>query len=1331
MNIIFTSVRPILVSLLLAGCAAAQSPSFAQPHARVLESVSESTRVTFSGNIHPLVAASKTSKPADDGLPMEHMILFLKGDATQEAQLAQLIAQQHDPKSSLYHHFLTPQQFGSNFGVAKADLVKVTAWLQSHGLTVEETTAGNRAIVFSGMAAQVSEAFNTEIRQYTVGGANHYANASDPQIPSALAGTVGGVVKLHDFRHSAHISKMAPLTTKQLANPLFTYGSSHYLSPADYATLYDINPLYSAGIDGTGQTIAVIARSNINMSDVQTFRSDFGLKANNPQIVITNSDPGVLQGDSEETTLDTEWSGAVAPSATVKVIVSASTNSADGIDLASLYAVNNNVAPIVSLSYGSCEAAMGSSELAFYNSLWQQAAAQGQSVMVSSGDSGAAGCYGGSSSTGSGQGVNGLCSSPYATCVGGTEFVEGSNPGQYWLPGNNPVYGSAISYIPETVWNESGSNGGSGLWAGGGGTSIAYSKPTWQTGPGVPADGKRDVPDVSLTASGHDGYVVALYGGLYSISGTSASAPSFAGMMALVDQKAGARQGLANSVLYPLAAKQASGGAAVFHDTTTGNNSVPGVSGFSAAAGYDRATGLGSVDANLLVTHWTDASSAPSLSLSASATSLTVKVGQTVQTTVTTTASTSLKSAVTLSVTGAPSGLTATFASSTIASPGSGSSVLNVTAGTSVAPGTYSLTVKGTGGGQTATLVISVVVPAPTFSLTASATSVNVVAGNTAQVKITETPQNGFAATVALAVSGLPTGATAAFSPTVLSGAAGGTSTVTLTLAKTVKGGSYPLTVSATGGGVTESSSVTLVVTGVASCTLASSPASVTLIVGQKSSTQLSCGSAQGTFSGPLALSVSGTHSGVTAQASPTTLTPGSATTLTLSSASNTAAGSYSISVAVSGSGFTQTLAIPVTIPAPAFVLSTSATSVSAVAGGAAQMVVSTTPQNGFSASVSFSAAGFPTGVTAAFSSATAAATAGSTLTLTVATSVKAGSYPVTVTASGGGVTRTASVSLVVSVPPSCTLSANPSSVTVTAGQAASVQVSCGSVSGTFTEPLGLSVTGAPTGMTPTASSTTFAAGSSTTLTLSTSQSTAAGQYGLSIAVRGSGFTRTLAIPVTVSAANLFTLTAAQSSMTLKFGASGQVSVTSAHSGTFNAAVNLSLTGLPGGVTGSLSQSVLSAPGDGSTVATFTVASTAKPGTYSVMVTGTGGGITATAPLTLTIAAPSDFTLAVNVSSITIPQGGAGTVIVSTGNFTGGFNSTIVVTFSGIGNGMNWRVLGATTGNNMVNISDSFTAASYTPVGTYPVTITATGAGITHSVVVQMTVVAPSAQTHK
>jgi subtilase family serine protease len=964
--------------------------------------------------MHPLVAGSPSS-PVDDFTPMQHMILYLKGDTTQEAALAQLVAQQHDPKSPLYHQFLSPQNFASQFGVAKADMDKVTAWLESHGFKVEQQVAGQRAIIFSGTSGQVSEAFKTEIRQYKTAGSTHYANSSDPQIPAALADVVGGVVKLHNFQHSANISKFASVSNAQLANPNFTYGSSHYLSPADYATIYDISPLYSASINGAGQSVAVLARSNIYLSDIESFRSMFGLQANDPQIVITNSDPGIVDGDTVETTLDTEWSGAVASGANVKVIVSASTYTADGIDLSALYAVNNNVAPIVSLSYGSCEADMGSSELAFYNSLWQQAAAQGMTVLVSSGDSGAAGCQGGSSTAGSGRGVNGLCSSPYATCVGGTEFAEGNNPGQYWLPGNNAVYGSAVSYIPEAVWNESGSDGGSGLWAGGGGASIAYTKPSWQAGPGVPADGHRDVPDVSLSAAGHDGYLIALDGGLDSVGGTSAAAPSFAGLMALVDQKMNARQGLANATLYPLAATQAAGGPAVFHDITAGNNSVPGVTGYNAAAGYDPASGLGSVDAAQLVNHWSGAI-APTISLTASSSTLTVKTGQTVQTTITSKASSTLKSAVTLTVSGAPSGVTATFANKTIASPGSGSASLNVSASATAKPGSYTLTVTAQGGGQTASLALSIVIPTPSFSISASSTSLNVIAGNSGKISVTSTLQNGVVPSIALSASGVPSGVTATFSPASLSGTSNAVSSLTLAVSKTATPGTYALTVSAVSNGVTESVSLSLTVLTPPSCTLATNPANVTLTSGQSTSFAASCTAPQGGLSGSLTLSTSGLPADVTIQR-PSTLAVGSSGTLTLTSTLAAPGGSYHISLSVSGGGFTQTLSIPLTVTAPSiFTLTPTQGAVSVKAGGSGSMTLSSTRYGSFNSAVSLSVSGLPTGVTATFSKSAVPAPGSGTsvVTFAAASTAKAGSYKIVVTGTGSGQSQIVPVTLTI-----------------------------------------------------------------------------------------------------------------------------------------------------------------------------------------------------------------------------------------------------------------------------------------------------------------------------
>ena len=345
-------------------------------------------------------------------------------DAAQEDALTQLLDAQHNPESPYYHQWLTPEQYGERFGVSEADAAQVTAWLTSYGMEVEELTAGRRSIIFSGTAAEVESAFHTQIHTYKIGGEIHHANASDPEIPMAFAQVVGGVVSLHDFR-SKPMHNGARIST-----PVFTSGGSHYLAPADFATIYDLGPLYQQSINGNGQSGAIVARSNISVADVRQFRTSFGLPANDPQIIVNGSDPGIVSsGEETEADLEVEWSGAVAKDSVIKFVVSKSTSSSDGSYLSAQYIVSHNLAPVMSMSFGVCEAALGSSGNSFIDSLWQQAAAQGITVFVSSGDSGAAGCDSPSASRAThGRGVNGLCSTPYSVCVGGTEFDDASHP---------------------------------------------------------------------------------------------------------------------------------------------------------------------------------------------------------------------------------------------------------------------------------------------------------------------------------------------------------------------------------------------------------------------------------------------------------------------------------------------------------------------------------------------------------------------------------------------------------------------------------------------------------------------------------------------------------------------------------------------------------------------------------------------------------------------------------------------------------------------------------------------------------------------------------------
>ena len=709
--------------LLLAGCGGARLPDsagtaipssgFTKPASAT--PVDETHLVTLAGNA-PLRARTGFDEVAiDEGAigantRLDRMLLVLKSSAAQQAALDALVEAQQDPGSPQYQQWLTPEAFGAQFGVGGSDLALVTAWLAAHGFTVEEISAGHRLIVFSGTAGEVAGAFHTELHRYLVNGAQHIANSSDLQIPAALGGVVGGVVTLSDFRRTSQIAT-------RMAQPEYSAGSTHNIFPADFAAIYDLNPLYGAGITGSGVAIAIAGRSNINLSDVETFRSIAGLAANTPSVIVDGTNPGLVTGDQNESTLDVEWNGAVAQAATINLVTAASTATTDGVDLASAYIVNHATAPVVSVSYGSCEQQMGAAELAFYNSLWEQAASQGMTVFVSSGDAGAAGCQQGNSTSGTSAAVNGLCTSPYATCVGGTEFNEDGNAAQYWSAANSAAYGSALGYIPEEVWNESALNGGTGLWASGGGASTVYVQPTWQQNVSgtAAAGGMRAVPDVSLSAADHDGYFMVEDGAYWVVSGTSVAAPSFAGIMALISAKEdGKGQGSANPRLYALSAAVPD----AFHPTPSGNNTVPGVEGFSAdGRTYNLATGLGSVDGALLVNGWNTSSTPGSatLALMSMVQSANLAAGGSVTIQFSAVTGGSFAGNVSFSVSGLPGGVTAAWSANplTPASSASTNTVsLKLTAAQGADSGSASVVVSATGDGLTAKQNLTVAVDA-------------------------------------------------------------------------------------------------------------------------------------------------------------------------------------------------------------------------------------------------------------------------------------------------------------------------------------------------------------------------------------------------------------------------------------------------------------------------------------------------------------------------------------------------------------------------------------------------------------------------------------------
>jgi subtilase family serine protease len=531
-----------------------------------------------------------------------------------------------------------------------------------------------------------------------VNGEARWANANDPQIPVALAPVVSGFASLHNFPKkpaSVRSGRTAGLTRTPDGKPQITFtDGSHGIAPADFNTIYNVTP---SGMTGTNVTIGVIARSNINVSDVQQFRSIFGLPTNNPTIIVNGPDPGDLgTGEEAEAVLDATWPGAVAPNATVDLVVSQSTNADPGEDLSEFYIIDNNLADVMTESFSVCEAAFGSQLAAaasFYSGLAEQAAAQGITYMVASGDSGPDSCDDPSTvpTTPQAASVNLLAATPFTVAVGGTQFNDMASPSTYWNS-TNVNHGSAKSYIPENVWNESctvAQCGSSlaGLWSSGGGQSTVFTNAQvpWQAGvAGIPA-GNRALPDVSMAAADHDGYVLCLAAscqgsspGFSILSGTSVSAQVFGGVMALVVQKIGTRLGIANYALYKLAGAETlsscnasnvlpalpPANTCVFNDVTVGNTNIPEVNpiemGFSAAngPGYDEATGLGSVNVTNLVNQWHTANS------STTTTTLTLNNGTAVNVTHGTAVPVGITVAPVAPATGTPTGDVSLLASS-------------------------------------------------------------------------------------------------------------------------------------------------------------------------------------------------------------------------------------------------------------------------------------------------------------------------------------------------------------------------------------------------------------------------------------------------------------------------------------------------------------------------------------------------------------------------------------------------------------------------------------------------------------------------------------------
>jgi subtilase family serine protease len=1010
--VIFVVVLSLLV---LTPCVYAQIDAGAYKRARILQGINETERVVLAGNTHPEARAANDRGRVPNGFAMDHMLLQLKRSPEQELALQQFVEALQIKGSPNYHHWISAQEFGERFGLAKSDLEAVSGWLESHGFHINVVYPSGMLIDFSGNAGEVRKAFQTEIHYLEVKGETHVGNMSDPQIPAALFPVVAGVVSLHDFRPHAmyHLRKAnKQFTTTDLFGDL-TYA----VVPADLAKIYNLNPLFSAGISGQGQTIVLIEDTDVyKSSDWNTFRQTFGLDGYSSSFTQVHppappsqpgnncAAPGVIAPNDAEAILDAEWASAAAPSAAIEMAACADTSNTFGGLIAIENLINANTAPpsIMSISYGQCETVNGAAANAAYDAAYQQAVAEGVSVFVAAGDSGAAGCDNSAAEATHGIGVNAFASTPNNVAVGGTDFSDtysGTNT-TYWNSSNTSAFGSAVSYVPEIPWNDScasalvsGYEGYSPTYgstslcndpiigfllmstvAGGGGpsqcasgapttagvvsgTCAGWAKPAWQSVLGNPSDGVRDTPDVSLFAA--DGLWSHFYVFCWSDSanggaacgadpsawsgagGTSFASPIMAGIQALINQKAGGPQGNPAPIYYQLAAAEYG---------SSGSSSCNSDNGNAVGSGcifYDVTSGDMDVDCV---------------------------------------------------------GSNCYLADGTVG-------VLS-TSNTSFAPA-YGTNVgwdfaTGIGTVNAANLVNNwpTSAPQPSFTLSASPASLTFLQGGSGLTTITINPVNGFSGNVNWTASGLPSGVTATFG----TNPATSTSQVTFSATSSAATGVFNVSVIGTSGTLSGKVTITVTVNPAGDYTLSASPSSLSVVQGAKGTSTITVNPLSG-FDGSVSLSATGLPSAVTAGFNPSSTT--GASTLTLTASSTAALGTFSITITGNSGGLSHSTSVSLTVAAPPnFAISASPNSLSLARGGKVTSTISITPQNGFTGAVSLSAARLPRGVTASFNP--SSTTGVSTLTLSATSKAATGGFTIRINGTSGSLTHTATISLTV-----------------------------------------------------------------------------------------------------------------------------------------------------------------------------------------------------------------------------------------------------------------------------------------------------------------------------
>ena len=888
---------------------------------RIVRPINNASVIRLQGTLAPRARAGLDRGPVAAALPLDRMTMVFSRTSAQQAELDRLLAAQHDPTSRDYHRWLTPEEFGERFGLADGDVQLVGAWLTAQGFTVEEIARSRTWIAFRGTSAQVEAAFRAPLHNYLVAGQMHYAPSAEAAVPDAIAPVVSAITGLNDFRprprsQSRHID---PRLTSSLSG-------NHFLVPGDFGTIYNLpdylNGVFQSGIDGTGQTIGIVGQATDTTasgitsialsSDNATFRRLAGLPAGNLSVTPVGSPNNFTSGDFSEASLDIQWSGAVAPNA--NILFAYSTNAL----ITSLqYLVGKT--DVISISYGDCEANFTPGELSTIEGYLSQANASGQTVTAAAGDTGAADCDGTPQNPVAiathGLAVDYPASSVYVTGMGGTVFfadLGSPTSTQFWAGASDPnsTSPSALSYIPETVWNDTNVlnlNVGTG-----GGVSKKFARPSWQNNNGVPSSvdgGMRDVPDLAFTSSSsHDGYIICSQGSCQTgyrrdsdqtftvIGGTSAAAPTFAGVAALVNQRLGGRQGNLNPQLYnllqlyPLPGSTATSW--VFNDIPSGNNNVPcqpstpdcppiDFYGYSASAGYDLVTGWGSVDATAFL-HALSGTPNPHFVLLPPLIDVSVAAGNTngiVLVNVVPKEGFTGTIALSCSVSSSLSGVTCSFDDPTVNT--SGTARLVISPGPSQGAQTGTVTVQGTSGSNIASMVINMSFTVPDFQLSSGNTTEAVSTGGSTTDTVSVTSVQGFIGGVSLTCGGT-TGLTCSLSPNsvITSQSAAVPSTLTVTASSSATSGS--VTITGTSGNVSHMLQIPVTVNVVAPSFTLTVASPVLSIPSRTAITDNLTAAAVGGFNSDVALtcSVPGSLGTTTCTIAPATVVGGSGTAL-------------------------------------------------------------------------------------------------------------------------------------------------------------------------------------------------------------------------------------------------------------------------------------------------------------------------------------------------------------------------------------------------------------------------------------------------------------------